>query len=115
MIDEAEKKVLHATLAHMLKPVRNVSFAVVIKTIYSHEVKLLDRDLAADQVLLTELNSAIQLCAVELTKSPIHRPRPNEVGNNVEAYVMRVLPTAGLRAFRPTSKLGMNGSVHGLP
>ncbi len=33
------------------------------------------------------------------------------IGNDAGAYVMRALPTAGLRVFRPTSKSGMGQST----
>lgn len=113
-MDEAEKKALDATLAQMLKPIRNVSFAQVIRAMCGHEVIPLDKNLPADVALITKLNAAIRLCALELAELPIRRPRPNEVGNDVEAYVMRAIPKVNLRAFRPTSKTGM-GQATGYP
>jgi hypothetical protein len=113
-MDEAARKALDATLAQMLKPVRNVSFAVIIKAMCGHEVIRLDRSLTEDRDLVAKLNVAIKLCASELTADPIRRPRRNEVGNDVEAYVMRALPMARLKAMRPTSKAGM-GQATGYP
>ena len=111
---EAEKKALDAILAQMLKPVRNVPFAVVIKAMCDHQVISLDKHLAADQALIVKLNAAIHLCSAELTANPIRRPRPNEVGNDAESYVIRALLKAGLKAFRPTSKAGL-GQATGYP
>jgi hypothetical protein len=53
----------------------------------------------------------IHFCAAELKSHPIRRPRPNEVGNDVEAFVMRALPKTGLTAARPTSKAGFGKST----
>jgi hypothetical protein len=42
-----------------------------------------------------------------LTKSvPILRPRPNEVGNDIEPFVKRALTLRGFRADTPVSKSG---------
>jgi hypothetical protein len=65
-------------------------------------------------MFLDKLENAIQMCGAELKSNPIRRPRPNEVGNDVEAYVMRALPQAGLTAVRPTSKSGL-GKATGYP
>lgn len=69
---------------------------------------------AADIELLERQEKTIRFCAADLKSNPIRRPRPNEVGNDVEAYVMRALPQAGLRAARPTSKAGL-GKATGYP
>jgi hypothetical protein len=113
-MNEAERKALDSTLAQMLKPVRNVPFSIVIKAMCGHDVIPLDKSLEADQVLIAKLTEAVQLCADELTANPIRRPRPNEVGNDVEPYVLRAIPKVGLRAFRPTSKTGA-GQATGYP
>jgi hypothetical protein len=73
-----------------------------------------DKANAKDQNLLRQLNEAIRLCAEELEDRPIRRPRPNEVGNDVEPYVMRALKRAGLNAVRPTSA-GGTGKSTGYP
>jgi hypothetical protein len=64
--------------------------------------------------LVRRLQKAIGECAAELQASPIRRPRPNEVGNDVEEYVMRALPKAGLTAAKPTSRRGL-GKATGYP
>lgn len=114
-MEEAEKKAaLEATLAQMRTPVRDVAFAIIIKAMCGHEVIRLDRSLPEDVDLVEKLNAAIRICAAEVNETPIHRPRPNEVGNDIEAYVMRALPKAGLTARRPTS-MGGTGQSTGYP
>lgn len=65
----------------------------------------------ADSNLLQRLGESIPLCAGDLQANPIRRPRPNEVGNDIEAYVMRALLKVGLKAARPTSKAGFGKST----
>lgn len=107
-MDEKERvQVLEQALAQMLKPVKGIPFSVIVKSLAERQVIQIDRADAADVELLDRLEKAIQFCAAELIAKPIRRPRPNEVGNDVEAYVMRALPQAGLAAARPTSSAGV--------
>ena len=111
MDDKKRLDVLEQALAQMLKPVKGIPFSVIVKSLAERQVIQIDRSNAADIELLKKLGKAIQLCAVELKSNPIRRPRPNEVGNDVETYVMRALAQAGLNAERPKSKSGMGKST----
>ena len=73
----------------MLKPVKGIPFSVVIKALAHRQVIPIDKADAADVELLKRLKEAIRICATELGASPIRRPRPNEVGNDVETYTVR--------------------------
>jgi len=106
--------VLEQALARMLKPVRDIPFSVIVKSLAEHQVIQINRSDPADVELIDRMEKAIRICAAELKSHPIRRPRPNEVGNDVEAYVMRALPQAGLKAVRPTSKQGL-GKAAGYP
>jgi hypothetical protein len=112
--DKQRLEVLEQALAQMLKPVKGIPFSVIVKSLAQCEVIQIDRRDAADLDLLKRLEQAIRICAVDLKSNPIRRPRPNEVGNDVEAYVMRALPQAGLKATRPTSQAG-RGKATGYP
>lgn len=111
MDDKERLKVLEQALAQMLKPVKGIPFSVIVKSLAQRQVIQIDKADAADIELLKRLEKAIQFCAAELKANPIKRPRPNEVGNDVEAYVMRALPQAGLTAARPTSQAGLGKST----
>ena len=78
------------------------------------QVIQIDKDNAADKSLIRSLEHCISICAAELKALPIRRSRPNEVGNDVEAYVMRALSQSGFVASRPTSKAG-RGKTTGYP
>jgi hypothetical protein len=88
-VDDKERlKVLEQALAQMLKPVKGIPFSVIVKSLAQRQVIQINKADVADIELLKRLEKAIQFCAAELKSKPIKRPRPNEVGNDVEAYVM---------------------------
>lgn len=111
MDDKERLKVLEQALAQMLKPVKGIPFSVIVKSLAEQHVIPIDKNDTADIDLLKRLERTIHICAAELKSNPIRRPRPNEVGNDVEAYVMRALPQSGLSAVRPTSKAGLGKST----
>ncbi len=111
MDDKEGLTVLEQALAQMLKPVRGIPFSVIVKSLAGRQVIQIDKADAADIELLKRLKKTIQFCSSELRSNPIKRSRPNEVGNDVEAYVMRALPKAGLAAARPTSHAGLGKST----
>jgi hypothetical protein len=107
-VDDKERlQVLEQALAQMLKPMKSIPFSVIVNSLAERRVIQIDKTDAADGDLLKRLKNTVQFCAEDLKSNPIRRPRPNEVGNDVEAYVMRALPQAGLAAVRPTSKDGL--------
>lgn len=104
-------EILEQALAQMLKPVKGIPFSVIVKSLAERQVIQIDKADAADIELLKKLQRTIHFCAADLKTNPIRRPRPNEVGNDLEAYVMRALPQAGLAAARPTSQAGLGKST----
>jgi hypothetical protein len=111
-VDENERlKLVERALAQMLKPIRNIPFSIIVQSLAERQVIPIDKSDGNDVELLNRLQETIHLCAADLTSHPIRRPRPNEVGNDVEQYVMRALPKAGLTAARPTSKAGLGKST----
>lgn len=98
----------------MLKPIRGIPFNVIIKALSEREVIKFDRKNADDEALFEKLKIAIGLVAEEVKKSPIRRSRPNEVGNDIEGFVLRGLDAASLKATRPTSADG-HGQATGYP
>lgn len=114
MNDKERLAVLENALAQMLKPVRGIPFSVIIKSLSEKDVIKIDPKSSADAALLEKLKRAIKMTATEVQKTPIRRPRPNEVGNDIEPFVMKGLAAAKLRAVRPTSANG-HGKSTGYP
>lgn len=114
-MNEAERlKTLERVLAQMLQPVRDIPLSVIVKSLGNCEVIPIDKTDPKDTDLLNRLEQAARFSAADLRATPIRRPRPNEVGNDVEGFVMNALPRAGLTAARPTSKSGA-GKATGYP
>ncbi len=111
MDDKERLEILEQAMAQMLKPLKDIPFSVIVKSLAQRQVIQINQTDTADINLLKALEKAIRVCAAELKSNPIRRPRPNEVGNDVEAYVMRALPQAGLKATRPTSQAGKGKST----
>ena len=95
----------------MLKPVRGIPFNVIVKALAEQRVEKFQKDLPLDTHLLALLEAAIHHCAEELREKPIRRPRPNEVGNDVEPYVLRAIERSGLKPSKPTSRKGIGKST----
>jgi hypothetical protein len=108
---KSREELLEDVLAQMLKPVRNVPFSVIIRSLAGRRVIPVDRNDPADVLVLGKLEEAIRLAADRVKLQPIRRPRPNEVGNDIEAYVQAALVRAGFRAERPTSAAGKGKST----
>lgn len=114
MDDKQRLSVLEDVLQQMLRPVRNVPFDLVIKALSGHKVIKTDLSDAADATMLAELTAAVLQAGAAIHRAPIRRPRPNEVGNDAEAFVLRALIARGLAASRPTSADG-RGKATGYP
>jgi hypothetical protein len=115
MTDDSKRvEMLENILAQMLQPVRGIPFSVVVKALSKHAIIKIDPKNADDNTLIQTLVSAAKIAGKATQATPIVRPRPNEVGNDVEAYVMRGLQEAKLRCQRPQTARG-SGKATGYP
>lgn len=111
MDDKQRADILEAALAQLLQPLKNIPFATVVRSLSGHSIVPADLESAADVNLVAKLAEAAKLCGDEVRKTPILRPRPNEVGNDIEPYVMRAVKGAGLNCQRPTTQGGLQKST----
>lgn len=102
---------LEAVLARFLQPIRGVPFPVVIRALADVSVLPIVRDAENDRVLLDQIVSAARLVGSAVRADPIRRNRPNEVGNDIEPFVIGALLRCGLRAERPRSARGRGQQV----
>jgi hypothetical protein len=107
MDDKERADVLEAALAQLLQPLRNIPFSTVVRSLSGHSIVPMDPSDANDARLIEAMSAAARLCGKEVRRNPILRPRPNEVGNDIEPYVMRAVVAAGLKCERPTTAGGM--------
>lgn len=110
---EREKK-LEDALAQFIKPVKGIPFEVVIKAICEVEVFRFDKENMASVAVLKTIVQAMRAACRTVQANPIERPRPNEVGNDMEPFVIEALCTAGLEASTPKTVAG-KGKAMGYP
>ena len=66
-------------------------FHEVIKELASNEIISLDDSEVGKDELCATLQRVAENASAEMTQKPIIRPRPNEVGNDIEVYVKEAL------------------------
>lgn len=114
MNDAERAEHLENLLASFLKPIRGIPFPVVIKAICGTAVTPIKRTDAQDLEFVRLLSDAAKRVGQVVGANPIRRPRPNEVGNDLEPFVLDALGHVGLEGSRPKSKTG-RGQGTGYP
>lgn len=102
-MDEEYVRQLENVIRQMLTPMKGLPFGIVIQALCGHRVIPFDTANTADAALLETLKIVANHVAVEVNQTGIRRPRPNEVGNDMEPYVEHALTSCGLRAHKPTT------------
>lgn len=102
---------LEEVLARFLQPLRGIPFPVVIKALSNCTVLSIEPEKPADGRLIEALSNAAKLVGDLVRGEPIRRNRPNEVGNDIEPYVIRAIQDTGFRAERPKSARGRGQQV----
>jgi len=111
-MDEKERvALLENALAQAIRPIKGVPFNVVVKALAGREVVPIDRETPDDKDLVERLTRVALIVGQEVRRTPIRRPRPNEVGNDIEAYIVRALAEVGLEGSRPKSAEGRGQGV----
>jgi len=110
-MDEFYIRKLEAAVKQMLKPLKNIPFKLVIESISGHTIIPFDWQDKHDKELLEGLKKAAALAGKRVNEKPIIRPRPNEVGNDIESYVKDALLEFGFEAETPRSKSGQKKSA----
>lgn len=113
MMNEREKR-LEEALAQFLRPIRGIPFEVIIKSICETSVEAFDPGLPGNQRNLELIVAAARDACRSVQKTPIQRPRPNEVGNDMEPFVIRALKSQGLQAAAARTRGGL-GRTTGYP
>ena len=111
MAENEYTKKLENVIRQMLKPLKDVPFNLVIeamtgKKVISFDFTKPDHQKALDLLKQTALNAGIQI-----NKTGILRPRPNEVGNDIEPYVRNALNSLDLNADIPIGSSGHKKST----
>lgn len=113
MSTEREKR-LEAALAQFLQPMKGIPFEVVIQALCGATVERFDLDAHDNRNALDKIVVAMRETCRAVRANPIERPRPNEVGNDMEPFVISALKAQGLDAAAPKTKSG-KGKTTGYP
>lgn len=103
--------VLENVIAQMLKPLKNVPFDLLIKGLSGKRVLKFDASLAVDMAFLKILEDVVLAVHAAVSATPIARPRPNEVGNDIEPFVQQALKLAGCVSETPSGASGKKKST----
>ncbi|MBI5562032.1 MAG: hypothetical protein HY894_04150 [Deltaproteobacteria bacterium] len=110
MSDEYTKK-LEAVIRQMLMPLKDVPLKLVIEVIAGCRIIPFDRSNGADIRLLENLKKTAAMTGLEFNKLDVARPRPNEIGNDIEPFVMDALNELGCKAAAPLTANGKKKSA----
>jgi hypothetical protein len=105
---------LEAALAQFLQPMKGIPFEVVIQALCGAKVERFDLDADNNRAALEAIVNAMRGACRAVQASPIERPRPNEVGNDMEPFVINALKAQGMDAAAPKTKSG-KGKTTGYP
>jgi len=104
--NEEYTKKLENIIKQMLQPLKDIPFNIVIVAMTCKKVISFDFAKTEHQQVLKLLKQAALRAGSEINETGILRPRPNEVGNDIEPYVRDALNSLGLKADIPVGPSG---------
>ena len=107
----SRSKSLGMALPALRQPLKGIPFEVIVQHLYGTSVEKFDVGIPANMDLLRLLVRAMRKVCRIVQSTPIVRPRPNEVGNDMEPYVIEALINENLRALRPKATSGRGKST----
>lgn len=113
MKTDREKR-LEDALAQFIKPMKGIPFEVVIKGLCDVEVVQFDKAAGRNAAILDGIATAMREACRTVQRNPIERPRPNEVGNDMEPFVIEALRQGQMNAAAPRTRSG-KGKATGYP
>jgi len=106
MTNNEYTKRLENIIKQMLQPLKDIPFNLVIEVMTGKKVISFDFTKSDHQEVLKLLKQSALNAGKEINKTGILRPRPNEVGNDIESYVRNALNSLGLKADIPVGPSG---------
>lgn len=104
-------KRLENVIKQMLQPLKDIPFNLVIESMTGKKVISFDFAKSDHQKILSLLKQAALNAGKEINKTGILRPRPNEVGNDIEPYVRNALNLLDVNADIPIGPSGHKKST----
>lgn len=104
-------KRLENVIKQMLTPLKDIPFNLVIETMTGKKVISFDFKDSDHKKVLKLLKQTALISGNEINKTGILRPRPNEVGNDIEPFIKNTLNSLKLNADVPTGPSGNRKST----
>jgi hypothetical protein len=101
---EAYIKTLEDIIANFIKPLKHIPFNIVIKAISGKDVLKFDENNPEHKEVLKVLIQVAEETGRRINEQGIMRTRANEVGNDIERYVLETFKRLGIYAQRPKGK-----------
>jgi len=105
-MNEAYTRRLEGVIKQMRAPLRSIPLNLVIEGISGYKIIPFDPNDSKDKAVLETLVKACKLAGKNVNAKGILRPRPNEVGNDIEPFVKDALNTIGYKADAPVTRRG---------
>jgi hypothetical protein len=102
---------LKGVIAQMLKPLNGLSLDIIIEGLSGNSVIPFDKNNLEDNKVLEVLINVANKTLKEVNINGILRPRPNEVGNDIEPFVKEALNYFGYKANTPKTSGGKKKST----
>jgi hypothetical protein len=97
---------LENVIKQILTPLKDIPFNLVIESLSGKKVISFDLKNPEHKELLSLLKQTALQAGKAINKSGILRPRPNEVGNDIEPFIKKALNSLNLNADVPTGPSG---------
>ena len=102
---------LEKLLTQFIQPIKNIPFEIIIQALFAKNVKKFDPRVKSNGMLLKTIAKAMCEVCKRIQAKPIKRNRPNEVGNDIEAFVISALQQYKIKAGTPKTKSGKQKST----
>lgn len=104
-------KKLETIIRQMLRPLNGIPLNLVIQSISGCSIIPFNPNDRKDLSVLNNLKKVAEITGKKINKKGILRPRPNEVGNDIEMFVKESLTEIGYNAYTPLTKNGKKKST----
>jgi len=84
----------------------DIAFEDAIKSLFERDVIKFDRTTQMNKSMLATLEAAAKETCTTIQSNPISRPRPNEVGNDIEKFLLDALIANNVDAGEPDTTQG---------
>lgn len=111
-MSDKEDANLEAALKRFNQRITGIPFHAIIKAICGGaQIIPADRQRPAHAKALEKIEAAARKACQDVAANPISRPRPNEVGNDMEPFLIAALAEQGISAGAPVTRSGKGKST----